>query len=70
MSKEPPEPPRKASAWQAVKAVFWAFLGIRKDKDYQLDAVTLSPVQVIITGIVAAVIFVIVLIVLVRHITA
>lgn len=69
MTDESPER-RKATAWQAIKAVFWAFLGIRKDKDYQRDAVSLSPVQVIVTGIIAAILFVIALLVLVRHITS
>ncbi|MGQ0748937.1 MAG: DUF2970 domain-containing protein [Betaproteobacteria bacterium] len=67
---EPQEPKRKATPLQVAKAVFWSFLGIRKRAAHERDAVTLTPVQVIVAGIIGAVIFVLGLIMLVRFITS
>ncbi|MHB8915467.1 MAG: DUF2970 domain-containing protein [Thiobacillus sp.] len=39
-------------------AVFWSFFGIRKQRDYDADAASLKPAQVIIAGLIGAVIFV------------
>ena len=47
-----------------------AFIGIRKRAAHEHDAVTITPLQVIVTGIIFAAIFVLSLIVLVRHITS
>ena len=54
---------------QAAKAVFWAFFGIRKQKDYDADAVSLSPVQVVTAGIIGAALLVAGLILLVKFVT-
>jgi hypothetical protein len=67
---EPQQPRRKASPLQVVKAVLWAFFGIRKRAAHENDAVTITPLQVIVTGIICAVIFVLSLILLVRYITS
>jgi len=66
---EPVHEPRKATPLQVAKAVLSAFVGIRKRAAHERDAVTLAPVQVIIAGIIAAVIFVLSLVMLVRFIT-
>jgi hypothetical protein len=63
------ENPRKASPLDVVKAVLSAFIGIRTGAAHERDAVTIKPVQVIIVGIIAAVIFVLSLVMLVRFIT-
>jgi Protein of unknown function (DUF2970) len=57
-----------ATPLQVVKAVFWSFLGIRKQAEYDKDAVTLKPVQIIIAGIVGAILLVLSLVMLVRFI--
>jgi hypothetical protein len=67
---EPQQPRRKASPLQVVKAVLWAFFGIRKRAAHENDAVTITPLQVIVTGIICAVIFVLSLILLVRYVTS
>ena len=54
---------------QVAKAVFWSFLGIRKRAAHEKDAVTITPVQVIVAGIIGAVIFVLSLVFLVSQIT-
>jgi len=58
-----------ASPLQVAKAVFWSFLGIRRRAEYEKDAVTLKPAQVIIAGIVGAVVLVLSLVTLVYFIT-
>jgi hypothetical protein len=65
-----PHTPRKAGPLDVAKAVFWSFLGIRKRAAHEQDAVTIKPVQVIVAGIIGAVIFVLSLIMLVRYITS
>ena len=61
---------REASPFDVAKAVFWSFLGIRKRAAHERDAVTLKPHQVIIAGIIGAIIFVVSLVILVRFITS
>jgi hypothetical protein len=65
-----PEQRRKAGALDVAKAVFWSFLGIRKRAAHEKDAVTIKPVQVIVAGLIGAVIFVLTLVLLVRFITS
>jgi hypothetical protein len=59
-------PARKAGLLQTVQAVLWSFLGVRKRAEYEKDAAQLNPVHVIIAGIIAAAIFVLVLVMVVR----
>ena len=63
------ESPRKATPLQVAKAVLSAFIGIRKGSAHERDAVTITPVQVIVAGLIGAAIFVASLITLVRYIT-
>jgi len=65
----PVEPPRRASPSQVVKAVLSAFIGIRKGAAHERDIATLTPAQVIVTGIVLAAILVLSLVLLVRFVT-
>jgi hypothetical protein len=67
---EPQQPVRKASPLQVAKAVLSAFIGIRKREAHERDAVTITPLQVVITGIIFAAIFVLSLVMLVRTITS
>lgn len=63
-------PPRKATPLQVAKAVLSAFVGIRKRAAHERDAVTLSPVQVVVAGVIAAAVLVFTLIMLVRFVTS
>ena len=63
-------PQRKATPLQVAKAVLSAFIGIRKRAAHERDLVTITPLQVIVTGIIFAAILVLSLIVLVRHVTS
>ena len=64
------DPRRKATPLQVAKAVLSAFIGIRKGAAHERDAVTITPVQVIVAGVIGAAIFVVSLITLVRYITS
>ena len=59
---------RKGSFLGTMRAVAWSFLGIRKGKGYEEDVSQLNPVHVIIAGVVGAVMFVLILVVLVKWI--
>jgi hypothetical protein len=57
---------RKGSFAQTVRAVAWSFFGVRKSSDYEKDVSQLNPVHVVIAGVVGAVLFIAVLLVLVN----
>ena len=57
-----------ATPLQVIKAVCWSFLGIRRRAAYEKDAVTLKPAQVIIAGIIGAIVLVLSLVALVHFI--
>lgn len=52
---------RKSSVWRTVKAVGWSLLGVRKDSEWQEDGAQVTPLQIIAVGLVALVLFVLVL---------
>lgn len=64
-SRAPPGKPR-AGFWQTVRAVLWSFFGVRRRSDYEQDAAQLNPVAVIIAGVMAAALFVALLLVVVN----
>ena len=43
---------------KAALAVFWSFFGVRKRRDYDADARSLTPAQVVIAGLIGAAVFV------------
>ena len=52
---EPAETPRKATALQVAKAVASAFIGIRRRAAHERDVVTVTPLQVIVAGVIGVV---------------
>ncbi len=56
MQKE--EPSRKGSLLRTVQAVAWSFFGLRRSKDFQEDVAKLSPIHIIVVGLIGAVLFV------------
>ena len=54
---------------QALKAVFWGFLGVRRSAEYEADLRRLKPQHVIAAGIASAVVFVLVLLAVVKVVT-
>jgi hypothetical protein len=61
---------RKGSFVQTMKAVAWSFFGVRKGSDYEKDVNQLNPVHVDIAGVIGAVLFVILLLLLVNWVLA
>jgi preprotein translocase subunit Sec61beta len=61
--------PRKAGPIEAARAVFWSFFGVRKRSDYESDSVRLTPVQVIVMGLLGALLFIAILLGLVYLVT-
>ena len=51
---------------RTFKAVAWSFFGVRKASEYEKDVSQLNPVHVIVAGVVAAALFVLVLVLLVK----
>jgi hypothetical protein len=62
------QPVPKPSLLRAFKTVFWSFFGVRRRTDNQDDFAGITPVQIIVAGVIGAAIFVTTLIVLVRFI--
>ncbi len=60
--------PGRVSPLAMLKTVLSAFLGIRRQSGHDEDAVKLTPIQIIVTGLVAAAVIVIGLILLARFI--
>ena len=61
---------RKMSFGATVKAVLWSFFGVRKKSGYDEDTQKLNPVHVIIAGIIAAALFVMGLLMVVKIVVA
>ena len=61
---------RRAGFWATVRAVLWAFLGVRRRRDYQRDVASLDPRAVIFTGVLGGVIFVLAIVAFVRVVVA
>jgi len=62
------EAPKKAGPVQVAKAVFWSFFGIRRRAEHEADAVRLTPVQVIVAGLIGAALFIATLLLIVRFV--
>jgi hypothetical protein len=59
---------RKAGALTVAKAVFWSFFGIRKRAEHEADTVRITPLQVVIAGLIGAALFISTLLLLVRFV--
>ncbi len=62
--------PRRAGPLQVAKAVLWSFFGVRRSKDQDRDAVTITPLQIIVAGLIGAALLVVCLILVVRLVTS
>jgi hypothetical protein len=61
------ERPRKATPWEAVRTVLSAFIGVRRRESH--EKIRLTALQIILTAVMAAVLFVVGLITVVRLVT-
>lgn len=53
---------RKGSFWHTMRAIAWAFFGVRKGSEYEIDVSQLNPVHVIVAGLIGALLFIAVLV--------
>jgi hypothetical protein len=61
------DPQRRATPLQAARAVFWAFLGVRRGKDHA--SIRLTPLQIVVAGVIGAALFVFTIISVVKLVT-
>ena len=61
---------RKGSFLGTMRAVAWSFFGVRKSADYEKDVSQLNPVHVVIAGVIGAVLFIVVLLLIVNWVLA
>jgi hypothetical protein len=59
--------PRDATPLEAAKTVFWAFFGVRKRRDHA--SVRLTPLQIVVAGVIGAALFVFTILTVVRLVT-
>lgn len=67
---EPERGRRKSTFLRSVRTVAWAFLGLRKRSGHDDDLSRIEPVHVIVAGLLGGVIFVLLLVLAVRLVTA
>ncbi len=67
---EPTNMPRRAGFWVTIRAVLWAFFGVRRKTDYHRDATSLDPRAIVIAGVLGGLVFVLAIVVFVRFIVA
>jgi hypothetical protein len=60
----------RGSIVRTFTAVAWSFFGVRKASEYEKDVSQLNPVHVIVAGVVAAALFVVALVLLVKWVVA
>ena len=61
---------KKSSFLKSMKAVLWAFLGVRKKAGLQDDVASLSFVHIIIAGVLGALVFMGTLLLIVRAVVS
>ena len=57
---------RPGGLFGAVKMIFWAFFGVRQKRHGESDLMKLTPLQIVVAGILGGAVFVLVLVVVVR----
>jgi len=62
--------PPRAGPLAVARAVLWSFLGIRRGHDLAQDVASITPLQVVIGGLIGAAALVVSLLLLVRWIVA
>jgi Protein of unknown function (DUF2970) len=56
----------QSTLWRTIVAVSWSFVGIRKGSDFKEDMVRITPLHILVVGVVACFLFVALLIVIVN----
>jgi hypothetical protein len=61
---------KKSTFMQSMVAVLWAFLGVRKKSGLQEDVASLSFVHIVIAGVLGAIIFMGILLLIVKAVVS
>jgi hypothetical protein len=56
----------QSTLWRTIVAVSWSFLGIRKSSEFKEDTARITPLHILVVGVLACFLFVTVLIVVVN----
>ena len=67
---EGPQPRHGGGLLQVSRAVFWSFFGVRRSRDLDSDAAAITPLQVVVGGILGTVFFVVLLLGIVKLVLA
>ncbi len=65
-----PAPPSKGSVFRTIKAVAWGFFGVRQESAYAEDIARLTPLHILVVGLVGGILLVVGLVVLVKFVVA
>ena len=60
---------KRSSPLHAIRAVMWSFFGVRSKSEYQADIARLSMTQIIVSGVIGAILFVMTLLLVVYFVT-
>jgi hypothetical protein len=69
-SGEDAAPPRRRSFFGTMATIPWAFFGVGKSATHKEDAHQISPVHVIVAGLIGAALFILVLVLVVKFVVA
>jgi len=61
---------RRGSLLQTIGAVAWSFFGVRRRADYEADVQKLNPLHLAIAGVLGALLFIGLLVLLVRWVVS
>jgi len=60
----------QSTLWRTIVAVSWSFLGIRKGSEFKEDTARITPLHILVVGVVACFLFVAMLIFVVNMVVA
>ena len=60
----------QSTLWRTIVAVSWSFLGIRKGSEFKEDTARITPLHILVVGVVACFLFVAMLILVVNLVVA
>lgn len=59
-----------STLWRTIVAVSWSFLGIRKSSEFKEDTARITPLHILVVGVIAGFLFVAMLIFVVNMVVA
>jgi hypothetical protein len=60
---------KQSSSLHAMRAVLWSFFGVRSKSEHQADVTRLTMTQIVVSGVIGAILFVTTLLTLVYFVT-